>query len=339
MIKRIVSAAFAAAFCVMMLLTLASCTVHYTSELPVSAKGRIEIARKDYRLDSDAGILQSDAGTAIFDNRYDAFAPGYVIVNNSDYTVKEETVDRIFSDLEAYRYMSGFYAIDLETRMSVGYNADEKFFTASTVKAGYALYCFKSIASGNGSYTDTVKFQRKHTCEGSGSIQRSEFGTAYTIKNLLYHMIYESDNCAYYMLIDYFGLDGYNEMVKGLGVDHVLTPESKWGYLSPHELGLIWNEIYNFRDECEEGALLWRYLTTNQFNELAVELTEYSVIAHKSGWGYPGYHDSGVVCAEHDYVIVVMTDTSKKNYCFYELTRRVDDIMRDYWNWLEAERN
>lgn len=327
-----------ASLCTVAALLFSSCSVHYTTELPIFPDGRIELLRKDYRHDSNVAILQSDAGKAIFDNRYDCFDPGTVTVNNSDYTVDPSIVERIFSDLEAYRYMSGFYAIDLETRMSVGYNADEKFFTASTVKAGYALYCFKAIAAGNGSYTDTVKFQQRHTCEGSGSIQRSEFGTAYTIKNLLYHMIYESDNCAYYMLIDYFGLDGYNEMVAELGIDHVLTYDSKWGYLSPHELGLIWNAIYEFRDDGEDGERLWRYLTTNQFNEIAVELTEYSVIAHKSGWGYPGYHDSGVVCAEHDYVIVVMTDTSKKNYCFYELTRRVDDIMRDYWSWLDTER-
>lgn len=59
--------------------------------------------------------------------------------------------------------------------MSCGYNADDQFSTASTVKAGFGLYCFKSMAAGRGSMSDTIVYKRKHHVNGSGVIQRKPF--------------------------------------------------------------------------------------------------------------------------------------------------------------------
>lgn len=292
---------------------------------------------RDYRMQELDNINEWEAGSIIFQNKDDRFDPGIIQVCNSRYTVSESLAESIIECAESYGFLSGFYLIDTKTKMSCGYNADEPFFSASTVKAGYALYCFKEIQKGNGSLDETMKYSGKYKIGGSGSTQYSEFGTVFTIDTLLYRVIYNSDNVAYYMLLDRFGIDGYNEMVKSLGVNHFITEESRWGDLSPHELGLIWQEIYRFRDTCEEGQRLWELLTTNEYNEIKIELTEYSTIAHKSGWGRPGYHDAGVVCCENDYIIVVMTDTQKKNNCFYKLVRYADTIMQDYAAWCDSQ--
>ena len=254
-----------------------------------------------------------------------------VYIYNSLFTLTEDEEQLIADTLDNYWFVTGFYLLDLESGMAMGCNADYDFQTASTVKAGYALYCFKQIAAGKASFDDRLEYKRKHYIKGSGSTQYSSFGTLFTVKALLYRLIYNSDNVAYYMLLDYFGTEGYNDMMHELGNRHEITPEERWGYLTPHELGMIWQEIYRFKDECSEGALLWEYLTTNLYNELAEELTEYDVIAHKSGWSDYGYHDSGIICGDHDYIMIIMTDTGRKTTALYRTARVLDSIMRRYY--------
>jgi len=266
------------------------------------------------------------------DHKDDTFEPEGITVNHSDFTVSETKQNELTDILKKYKFEASIYIIDIGTGMSLGYNADMKFTTASTVKAGYALYCFKEIAAGNAEFNDKMTYREYHKTGGSGDTQNSEFGTVFTLKALLYRMLYNSDNVAYYMMLDYFGYDGYNAMTRELGCEHEISKQEKWGNYSAHELGLIWQEIYNFKDTCEEGRLMWQYLTSNLYNELKDTL-KYDVVAHKSGWNPTGYHDAGVVYGVRDYIVVIMTGYGK-NYCLYELIRWVDEIMIEYNKYL-----
>jgi len=270
-------------------------------------------------------------------NRNDTFEPDVVTVNNSDFKVSEARIaemNEIFAD---YRFDTSFYIIDLESGASIGLNADKVHSAASTVKAGFALYCFKQIAEGNASYNDTMKYEERHFLKGSGSTQNSVYGTVFSIKALLYRQLYNSDNVAHLMLVDFFGYEGYNKMVNDLGVEHTIGRSSKFGDFTPQELGLIWQEIYKFKDTGEEGARLWEYLTTNLYNELEVELgDDYSVLAHKSGWNSRGYHEAGIVMAERPYVVVVMTETGNRNNCLHRTIRFCDNLMKDFTNFTKG---
>ena len=88
------------------------------------------------------------------------------------------------------------------------------------------------------------------------------------------------------------------------------------------------------------SALLWEYLTTNQYNDLEVALPEYAPnCAHKSGWNTRGYHESGVVFGVRTYICVVMTETGYRNDCIYRTIRNLDNIMKDYDVWLKNQKN
>jgi len=264
-------------------------------------------------------------------NKDDTFEPDVVTVNNSDFRVSEARLAEMQEIFDDYRFKTSFYIIDLESGASIGYNADKVHSAASTVKAGFAMYCFKQIAAGNAKYNDTMKYEEKHFIKGSGSTQDSVFGTVFTIKALLYRQLYNSDNVAHLMLVDFFGYDGYNQMMNDLGVEHTIGRASKYGDFTPQELGLIWQEIYNFKDTCEEGKLFWEYLTSNLYNEIDVALDEkYPETAHKSGWNSKGYHEAGIVMAERPYVVVVMTETGNRNNCLHRTIEFCDNLMMDF---------
>ncbi len=269
-------------------------------------------------------------------NKNDVFEPDVVTVNNSDFFVSDDRLAEMYDIFDDYKFDTSFYIIDLESGASIGLNADKVHSAASTVKAGFALYCYKQIAAGNASYKDVMRYEERHFLKGSGDTQNSVYGTAFTIKVLLHRQLYNSDNVAHLMLCDFFGIDGYNEMVTELGVKNLLTKKSKFGDFTPQELGLIWQEIYNFKDTCEEGAQLWEELTTNLYNELELELGEdYDVLAHKSGWNSKGYHEAGIVMAERPYVVVVMTETGNKNNCLHKTIRFCDNVMKDFTEYMK----
>lgn len=267
-------------------------------------------------------------------NRDDTFIENEITINNNtaDFEISEELREQFFALLEDSKFNASFYVIDIKSRMSIGYNANVKYNTASTVKAGYALYCFKEIEAGRAGYNDLKKYEQKHYIKGSGSTQNSEYGTIFTIKVLLYRMLYNSDNVAYYMLLDHFGYDGYNEMMKEIGVNAFISSKDKWGQFTAQELGLIWQAIYGYKDKCGEGRLLWEYLTGNLYNEIQEELKEYATVAHKSGWSPKACHDSGIVMSERPYIIVLLTDASYKMANFYKMIRWIDNVMKSYSN-------
>ena len=313
-------------FLIILILTVTvntvSCADFHAATYVYAVKDYIDCAK-------DSGIICTENPNIIF-NKYDIFHDGEITVNNSDYIIPAEYRDLLTDHIESNKQSAGFYAIDLTAQMSFGYNAAEDFFSASTVKAGYALYCFGEIAKGNASFDDRITYRASHYIGGSGSTQHSVYGTIFTAKVLLYRMLYDSDNIAFYMLIDMFGLDGYNKMMTDLGCTNELTLHNRWGHLTAHELGLIWQEIYYFKDTCEEGEILWSYLTGNLFNDIKDTLPKYSEIAHKSGWNDDACHDSGVIVSENPYIIVVMSQNNSTHSYISKIIRYIDDIMTDY---------
>lgn len=274
-------------------------------------------------------------------NREDEFEADVIGVCNSKYTVPAALREKILAIMGEYKFETTFYVIDLKSGMSIGYNPEVSQATASTVKAGFCFCCMMDIAETEHSLDDKMIYRSYHKLSGSGSTQYSEFGTIFTIRALLYRTLYNSDNTAYYMLLDYFGTERYNAYMESIGVSHRLDWEGndRWGYMSAHELGLIWQAIYNYRDKTDEGKLLWEYLTTNLYNEIGDTLTQYETVAHKSGWNEEGYHDSGVVCTPNgDYVIVVMTKTGDRNRCLHRVIAALDEVMQDYYAWAQKQR-
>ncbi len=285
-------------------------------------------------------IVEETAGSGFIDNNYDTFVENEVGVCNSSYEIPERLLTTLLDTMDEYRFVTGFYVIDLETRMSIGLRVDKQFSAASTVKTAYALYLAKALSEGQFQLSDVLEYKEQHYCEGSGSTQYSEYGTLFTVKALFYRMIYNSDNIAYYMLSDYTGVEGVNELFSSLGIEARLSKRDRWCDFSPRDLAKLWIEIYNFKDTCSEGKLLWTYMTTNLFNEFNVAMPEYEQngSAHKSGWNWYGYHESGIVRGKRDYICVVMTETGDKNNCLHRTIRNIDNIMKDYDQWLARQK-
>ena len=298
------------------------------------------------------------------ENKYDAFVRDEITVNNSDYVIpdadKQGLIDAM--NYSYYRYYDvAFYVLDLNTQMSFGYNATDYFSPGCTRKAGFALAWFKQaentrIKKENGqafySGESTVTLDTQYYYDGTdyvpgaGYLIRHGFGW-YTVDQLLYHMINESDNAAYMALWRLMGIERYKSLCIRLGIpEHPdeYRRDQLWTPMRPLDIGLIWQEIWKYKSSgSPEAEKMWYYFTHNEYNEIAKVVEGADVIAHKSGSDDYGFHDAGIVVrGDNAYVVVAMSTVplsiANDDYdVIHMLFERIDPIMQDYYKWLEEQ--
>lgn len=281
--------------------------------------------------------------TTLPDLSKDEFSEDSLEILHTNFKPSKELEDEIMEYINNYDETCSIYMVNLEDYATFGYNSDTYISTASTIKCPFAFYCYKEIEKGNFNLDDTILYRSGYYSSGTGVLKDSGSGTYYSIRKLLYYMIHYSDNVAFLMLQDHFGYQGYNEMMESYGFETFLNDEIKWGKLSSHALGYIWTQIYQYKDQCDEGAIFFDTLVNAKSNFLIWPFSEAGYeykIAHKSGWASPGYHDSGIVLSEHPYVIVIMTDSEgdpKDNSFFYNMALKMNKLHDEYLEYLGQE--
>ena len=296
-------------------------------------------------------------------NADDTFEDGVFTVNNSDYVIPEKLAKDLMGVMNEPPYIGfgkAFYVLDLDTRMSIGYDADQYYMTACTIKAGYALSWFRTLeknrlaeeagtplADGEKRplLTDNYLYTGADYLVGAGKIQYGGTGVNYTIRDLLYHLINESDNTAYNILYNrIFGNEAYQELTKELGIVPYGGQYGMWTRLRALDLGLVWQAIWEYHNtHSEEADLYWEFLTHNEFCEIGKVVTDADEVAHKSGSDDFGFHEAGIVVRDgHAYAVVVLTTRPlpicDDDYdCAHKMIERIDPIMKDYYEWLKAD--
>ena len=225
--------------------------------------------------------------------------------------LKDAPLSSLEDVLNSYGKNISLVAYSLDGNKALSYNADETYFSACTVKVGYLLSCCKVMEEKNIDEKTLLTYEERHYHGGSGDIRYQSYGTQYTLEQLITKCLSISDNVAYEMLMEYFGLEEYNQMVRELGCDS-LALESLWGwYVQAQDYITMWNAVSEYFDtETKMAKILKNACTNTPFNygTEALEDVEYS---HKSGdnFGtYAAYHDAGIVWdKETPYIYVILT--------------------------------
>ncbi len=230
----------------------------------------------------------------------------YVSTYNTDFEISSELQSKINGYIDGFGSDCAFIAINLKDGMSFGYNIDESFQTASTIKVAVSLYAFKEMDKGNGSLDELKVYEERFRRDGSGILKNKESGTSYSLNDLFYYTLHLSDNVAYYMIHDRFYNEGYNEFLKELGCTELyLNYGAKWGRIDARSMALVWQEIYKYKDQTENGKILFELLTNADYNYIKEGMEHYDS-AHKSGWTPNVVNDSGIVFASDDYIVVTL---------------------------------
>ncbi len=270
------------------------------------------------------------------------YATNVVDVKNTEFVIPQNLLDDLNNTLSSYPQASSFMVVSLNDGMSFGYNIDQAYGSGSTIKATYAYYVYKLVAEKKASLDDTIAYQAKFYNSGTGSIKHAAYGTEYTVRQLLYEMIHESDNVAYLMLLDKYKWDGFNEMLDDLGaVELHLSNTSRWGKLSCRSSAIIWQEIYKFSQESAEGKELMDLFLNAKYNYFKEILPDVAS-ASKSGFTQVVVHDTGIVMDEENpYIIIILSNTGGNMSAAYahvkNMFSKIAPIMQEYNNFIRKK--
>ena len=250
-----------------------------------------------------------------------------ITILDSNYKISDKLLNTIQEEISNYGQPTSFYIVSLKDGMTIGYNVDRYFETASSIKAPYALYLYKEIANGNIDKNKTIAYTSAYYKTGTGVIKNSEEGTEYTIEELINYSLQESDNVAHNMLHKNFGVSGYNSMLRDLGTKYLyLTPNNIWSYTSSRSSALIWQEIYKFSYESPEGINFMNILANGKYNYFK-EIIPNKLSASKTGFA------SKDVDKEYPYIAIAIANKGGNIGAYTEvlkLINYINDIMNEY---------
>ena len=108
---------------------------------------------------------------------------------------------RIAAELYSYQGKMSVFVDDLQGH-TVEIGADEKFETASTIKAFILAALYLQVSRGKASLEEEITYEESQFVDGSGMLRALGVGAKLKVKDTATMMIICSDNIATNMIID-----------------------------------------------------------------------------------------------------------------------------------------
>ncbi|NGM17133.1 hypothetical protein GMI70_03765 [Eggerthellaceae bacterium zg-893] len=213
----------------------------------------------------------------------------------------------------AYRYLS-------DSGWDFSVHGKESHTAASMISLAVLTQLFDRIDAGDLSLDDEYELTEEAIVGGNGRLQDEDPGTAYSLRDLVWYSIVESDNTATNMLIDIAGMDAVNSEVARQGLEgtslerHMMDTEAqkegRENRMAADDAAAILNAIAQGAFYNEELSDFAYDLLSQQKSDSAVKgaLPEGATYAFKSGSLENVYNEGGVVFGEHPYVFVAFVE-------------------------------
>ena len=252
------------------------------------------------------------------------------------YDLPDEFYSRLDEIVDSYDHFL-YYDIsmsyyDIETGFSLIINPDNHYYLASVMKAPYMLYIYRLALNGEADLEEKLVYTEAFRREGTGLLKEMEYGTEFTIEELIGYCLEESDNSAFAMLRDKFPEEGYVDYIKSLGVTH--TDDAK-ALNQPQicgETAVVFSRaIYDFIEEQNPYSENLRCHMTHSRNAM-IYGGEGDEVVRKYGWHGGNFHDMAIVYGEKPYLLTIMTnlDLLEIEYREYCIFRDLSKLIAEY---------
>ncbi len=245
---------------------------------------------------------------------------------------KMDGLKKIITDYTAG--LSGKYGvtfIDLATGEMVNVRDTDRYIAASTSKLPINVLLYKNVESGKVKLDDMLTYQKEDVEPGTGIIQKSAFGTQYTVRETSKLAVTKSDNCGVNMIIRLLDIQNVRQYLVDLGGKVYYDNRHR---SCPYDMALVAQDLYKhyLKNEAVYGELINNLENTDWHDRIDAQLTGVKV-AHKIGNQVKTANDVGIVFASHPYVLSIMTDnvdfgTACKNEA--TLSKKIYDYVEGY---------
>lgn len=316
------------------LLTAAVLLSGCTEELPDRNAPRTESVYTATETVSDVG--QADQGDAAYETAAETVPAETELTASAEpvpqvlgtYDLPTEFYDRFYDITDSLAHFN-YYDIslaycDLETGFRIMLNPDKHYYSASVIKAPYMLYIYRLALAGKADLEQKLTYTEKYRRDGTGELKNMEYGTEFTVEELIGYCLEYSDNAAFAMLKELYPEDGYEKFAASINGVHPEDAKAKGGPQICCESSLAFSRaIYNFIGEGNPySENLFTHMTKSR--NAMIYGGDGSEVVRKYGWYEGFFHDMAIVYGEKNYLISIMT-----NLDLLEIDSREYGIFRD----------
>lgn len=205
-----------------------------------------------------------------------------------------------------------FSALNIATGEKLERNPEMMCRTASIIKLPVLVHAAFLVNEGKRDWKDMISLKSEDKVGGSGVLKQMSDGSQYSLLDLCTLMMIISDNTATNMVLDYISLQGVNERMHSLGLEHTRifrkaftpeTPESMLyglGVTTASEMQKLLAQILA-KQLCtaETSELILKILASQQIRDCIPRyLPPYWKYAGKTGAIDSSRNDIGVVTSQ-----------------------------------------
>ena len=241
-----------------------------------------------------------------------------------------QPLDEFFNSLP---YNVSIYYKNLDTGFTYSYRGDLIFASASLNKTPHALYVYHLAEKGLADLSRVHTFTARDYRGGTGVIRHMTLGTQFTTSELLIHSVRDSDNVAFFMLLELFAnyspsyLDFYRDMGGNTGLFNEIT--GRLNLMTAEEAGLIMYRIHQF---IESGGIYAAEFKNSLLNsDVPIIMADYPV-AQKYGRWDGNFHDKAIVYAPSPYILVIMSTLDRHGGGAFEEFAEISRFIQEFNN-------
>ena len=252
-------------------------------------------------------------------------APSPAILSNPRDAQWEKMTEALAKMAEKYPGRVAIYLKDLKSGKIWMHHPDDLFPAASLIKVPVMIAAFYKIRDGQLALDERMVISRRNRVGGSGSLKWRPDGTKLTMRELIIHMINESDNTATKMVLDRLGIGYVQQQFPRMGLLYTGIYEEgmsiKGGrvmhenYTTAREMASLMDKIYTGQavDKVSSEVMLDILKKPKAVaSRLAKGMPVGWEIAHKTGLLRQACHDSAVFMTPHgDYAVTVLTGQNR----------------------------
>ncbi len=197
----------------------------------------------------------------------------------------------------------------LNTGSNISVNKELQIFPASLMKIPVAMVTMRKVQDGDIGLDDAISLKQQHLNSDSGELYTRGAGARLTIRELVTALLQESDNTAYFALLELATPDELGGIIDEVGLLGLFDQET--GAISAKEYSRFFRALYSssFLNR-EHSQYILDSLTRSSFREfLSSGLPKDVLFAHKYGEHIDRgvYLDSGIVyLPDRPYLLTVM---------------------------------
>ncbi|MGN0633407.1 MAG: serine hydrolase [Oscillospiraceae bacterium] len=240
----------------------------------------------------------------------------------------ENALNKIDGICNDYSDIMSFAYLNLDTGASCEYRSSVQYPTCSTIKAPFV----KQLLESGVDLDEKIPINVKWT-DDTGKFASKPFGTEYTVRQFMKYAVSQSDNTAYYNLVNYFGWYGFNEKNNELGVNYYLGDGWIFTYCTVNDLLIQYEDIYRYAEKSKRGQYLISLMQeTDLDTQISAQLGDKYTVAHKYGADAIDncFHDCAIVYADSPFVLIIMTNQTEfdesSTKVFKKLAKQFDAV-------------